>query len=132
MSNSHNKQLLIAALTQGGNRYVISEQLGGFIMQTVSIFGTLQKFLLIPPILVWAFAACSSANAQGLGTIVGTVTDPSGGVLPSVTITVIAEGTSAERSVASNAQGYYVQKGITLLADQSVTANVGLKIQQAK
>lgn len=41
------------------------------------------------------------------GTILGTVTDPSGAVLPNVTITVINQGENTSREVVSDAQGNY-------------------------
>ena len=121
-------------------------------MQTTFV-SKINSFFPFVLTVIFACGLASHANAQGLGTIVGTVTDPSGGVLPSVTVTATVEATGASRSTASNAQGYfvipslqparydlrfeapgfagYVQKGITLLADQSVTANAALKIQQA-
>jgi len=94
-----------------------------------------------------------TAHGQGLGTIVGTVTDSSGAVIPSATVKVIQTGTGLERSVATNGQGYFVvpslppsqyelqvtapgfqiyfQKNITLQADQSLTINANLKIGAA-
>ena len=111
---------------------------------------------------IFSFAVCAalcaaftpaSLRGQGLGTIVGTITDPTGAVIPNAKIAVTNEGTELLRNVASNEQGYYVipsllpatydlvveasgfathtQKGIALLADQSLTVNVGLTIQQA-
>ena len=52
--------------------------------------------------------ACAAVHAQGLGTIVGTVTDPSGGVVPNATVKIVEEGTSASRATATDAQGYFV------------------------
>src|SRR6267143_6545147 len=101
--------------------------------------------LLLTPTLIWA---------QGASTIVGTVTDPSGAVIPNAAVQAVNQGTGQSRDVTTNAQGYfvipslqpstydlsvksqgyadYVQKGITLLADQSTTFNVKLSIQQAQ
>jgi hypothetical protein len=45
---------------------------------------------------------------QGLGSIVGTITDPSGAVVPTATITVINPATGFTRHAGSNAQGYFV------------------------
>ncbi|HKA01980.1 MAG TPA: carboxypeptidase regulatory-like domain-containing protein, partial [Candidatus Solibacter sp.] len=97
-----------------------------------------------------ALALASLAHAQGVGTIVGTVTDPSGAVVSSATVLVKQSGTGQERSTATNAQGYYVvpslppsrydvevtapgfrtftQKNITLQADQSLTVNASLQV----
>jgi hypothetical protein len=95
-----------------------------------------------------SFAA--TAYGQGFGTIVGTVTDSSGAVVPAATVRIIQTGTQLARSVATNAQGYFVvpslqpsqydvvisapgfrssyQKNITLQADQSLTINASLEI----
>jgi hypothetical protein len=92
------------------------------------------------------------ALSQGFGTIVGTVTDASGAVVPNAEVIATNEGTQIARSVAANDQGYYVitslppamydlaveapgfakyiQKRLPLLADQSLTVNVRLMIQQ--
>lgn len=94
-----------------------------------------------------------AARAQGLGTIVGTVTDPSGGVVPSATVRITDQSTSVSRETTTNTQGYYVfpstqpatyslevkaagfspyiRKNIILQADQSATVNVALPVQQA-
>ncbi len=91
--------------------------------------------------------------AQGLGTIVGTVTDPSGAVVPSATVKLTDEATSQVREASSNAGGYYVfpslppatytvsvqatgfspalRKSVELQADQSATVNMTLAVQQA-
>src|SRR5499427_7634786 len=50
-----------------------------------------------------AFAQSTAAN----GTIEGTISDTSGGVLPGVTVTVTNVETGAERSVITNEKGLY-------------------------
>lgn len=94
-----------------------------------------------------------TARAQGLGTIVGTVTDPSGGVVPSAKVKITDQSTSVSRETMTNAQGYYVfpstqpatysldidaagfapyiRKNIVLQADQSATVNVALPVRQS-
>jgi outer membrane receptor protein involved in Fe transport len=91
-------------------------------------------------------------HAQGLSTIVGTVTDPSGGVIPNARVRIVDEGTSQARVTATDARGYYVlpslkpstylltvetpgfsvysRKGIPLQADETVTVNVSLTLAQ--
>jgi hypothetical protein len=86
----------------------------------------------------------------GSGTIVGTVTDPSGAVIPSASIRVVDQNTGSVRQVKANAQGYYVvpslppsvysvtststgfarlrQTNITLLADQHLTVDLQMKM----
>ena len=93
------------------------------------------------------------AAAQGFGTIVGTVTDPSGSVIPGVKVTATDQGTGISRSVVANDQGYFVipalhpstyditataagfatfsQNSVTLLADQNLTLAVQMKVGQA-
>ena len=89
-----------------------------------------------------AFAQSQAAN----GSIEGTVSDSSGGVLPGVTITVTNIGTGLERSMVTNEKGLYrapllplgtyrvvaelqgfkrfEQSGITLSVGQSAVVNV--------
>lgn len=101
-----------------------------------------------------AFMIPATLCAQGMASLNGTITDPSGAVVPSATVKVINQSTGLSRTVTSNTGGYYVapqlqpstyslevnakgfrtfvQKGITLLADQSTTANVVLRLGAAK
>ncbi len=55
-----------------------------------------------------------TVHAQGLGTIVGTVTDPSGGVVPNATVRIVEEGTSRNRETATDTRGYYVLPSLGL------------------
>lgn len=90
---------------------------------------------------------------QGLGTIVGTVSDPSGAAIASARVTVTDPGTGQMREETTNEQGYFVipalkpakydvgvvapgfgpfnQNGVVLLADQSITVNTTLTIGKA-
>ena len=90
------------------------------------------------------------AFGQVSGSIVGTVTDPSGAVVPGATITVTDIGTGASRTTTSNQQGAYSlsamrpsqykitveapafrtfsQTNVTLLANQSLTVNAQLVV----
>jgi hypothetical protein len=95
--------------------------------------------------------SCASlALGQGSGSIVGTVTDPSGALVPGAEVTITETGTMFSRSATTDEQGYYVipslrpanyglkvtaqgfrqyeQKEFTLLADQTLTVNVGLQL----
>src|SRR5260370_21957053 len=91
-----------------------------------------------------------SRFAEGLGTIGGNVVDPSGALIPGAKVTITEVGTGLTRSAASDEQGRYVipslrpatyeltsenpgfskfvQRGITLLADQSLTLNITLRV----
>jgi len=89
-------------------------------------------------------------HAQGLGSIVGTISDPSGSVLSAATIKVRDAGTGFTRTATTNSEGYFVisalkpsqyditvemagfrtyaQKQLTLLADQTLTVNASLVV----
>jgi hypothetical protein len=88
------------------------------------------------------------AGAQGLGTIVGTVTDATGAVIPDAAVRLRQTDTGIERTAKANAQGYFSlpslppsvyeievtsagfepfrRVGIVLGVDQSVTVNAQL------
>ena len=100
-------------------------------------------------LLLAAFCA-AGLHAQGYGTISGTVTDPSGAVVASASVTATQPLTGAIRTVETGKDGVYVfttllpnaysisvtaagfqtytQTGIVLQADQALTVNVGLKV----
>lgn len=57
---------------------------------------------------VFVLLAQVSANAQAVtGTVVGTVTDATGAVLPASTVTITNVGTNTSRSIATDANGYF-------------------------
>ncbi len=89
------------------------------------------------------------SHAQGLGSIVGTVTDPSGAAVASARITAKQVGTGFSREAVSDSQGYYVisslqpsqhslsveasgfsttKDDVTVLADQTLTVNFNVKL----
>src|SRR4029077_5100299 len=93
------------------------------------------------------------SHAQGLGSILGTVTDPSGAAIVSAKITVTQAGTSFSRWAISNSDGSFVisslspsdysltteakgfslaKQNVTLLADQSLTVSVKMQLGMAK
>lgn len=95
----------------------------------------------------------SFACVQGLGEIVGTVSDPSGVVIPDAKITVISGGTGLTGFVITNAEGHdvipsknlatydlsvekagfrmYTQQEITFLANQTITVSAKPQLRQA-
>ena len=101
-------------------------------------------------LLLFSFSMFTSVSfAQGQGSIVGTVTDPSGAVLSNAKITVIETGTGSSRTTTTDSQGYYVvpsvrpaqyaisvessgfrteKQEVTVLADQALTVNVHLQL----
>src|SRR5438105_5576050 len=102
--------------------------------------------LLIVLLSVCAFAQSQAAN----GSIEGTVSDVSSGVLPGVTVTIANTDTGTERSVTTNENGFYralllplgryrvvaelqgfkkfERSGITLEAGETATINVTLDV----
>jgi Carboxypeptidase regulatory-like domain/TonB dependent receptor len=90
------------------------------------------------------------SHAQGLGSILGRVTDPAGASVAGAQVTATQEGTGFSRAASTDTDGFYVlpslqpatysltveakgfntskEHGITLLADQTLTVNMGLKL----
>ncbi|HSL22304.1 MAG TPA: TonB-dependent receptor [Vicinamibacterales bacterium] len=103
-------------------------------------------FAVLTLCAVPAFGQSQAIN----GTIEGTIVDPSGAVLPGVTVTVTNMDTGTSRSVVTNENGVYrapllplgayfvsaelsgfrkfEQKGITLAAGQAVVLNISLSV----
>src|ERR1044071_5077871 len=95
-------------------------------------------------------AFTGSAHAQALGAITGTVTDPSGAGVPKAKVTATEVETSFARSITSDDSGHYtlpslrptaytlaieaagfdryVQQNIVLVADQTATIDVQLRV----
>src|ERR1035441_101245 len=102
--------------------------------------------------IVFLFISCATArlHAQGYAKIVGTVTDTSGAVIPSASVTATQTQTGAVTTVKSGGDGAcllpallpsnysisvsakdfenYTQTGIVLQADQSITVNVKMVV----
>lgn len=98
-------------------------------------------------------AACGFLNAQGLGTITGTVIDPSGGAIPLANVKLTDVATAVSRDAVTGPQGYFVFKAlrpstyslsveaggfakfmrreIVLQADQTLTVNASVAVGQA-
>jgi hypothetical protein len=101
-------------------------------------------------LLLVSVGACS---AQSTATLAGTVTDPTGAVVPSASVKVRSLATNMVRETVSDSAGAYVMpslqpgdyeirttaagfgtsviKSVTLQVDQSVTANVKLNVQSS-
>src|SRR5262245_20471706 len=63
---------------------------------------------LFSALFVLALASPVLAQSQGAnGSIEGTISDSSGGVLPGVTVTITNTGTGTERNVVTNEKGIY-------------------------
>jgi hypothetical protein len=89
------------------------------------------------------------SSAQGMGSIVGTVTDPSGAVLAGAKVTATEIGTGLARATTADSQGYFVipsvkpaeytvtiespgfrteRNNVTVQADQALTLNAHLQL----
>lgn len=95
----------------------------------------------------------ASLHAQGYGTISGTITDPTGAVIPGATVTAVQSQTGRKMVAISGTNGGYVfptllpsnydflvtapgfrdfsQTGIVLQANQALTVNVNLQVGAA-
>src|SRR6266566_2662411 len=108
---------------------------------------------IVCTLLLLAGALCvvsTVARAQALGVITGGVTDPSGAAVPRAHVTATETGTGFERSITTDDTGHYTvpslrpteysltveasgfskyfQKNIRLIADQTATIDVQLKV----
>ena len=103
------------------------------------------RFFLIASVVLCCVSS-SAAWAQGFGTISGSVTDPTGAAISAANVVVTELATAQSRTAVSGPDGYYVlnslrpavyalsvdqsgfkkfvQTGIVLLANQSLTVNV--------
>src|SRR6266404_5036352 len=90
------------------------------------------------------------SQAQGLGSIAGRITDPEGASVPNAKVTAVQVGTGFSRAALSDPEGLFVipslqpatynlsveangfstsrESGIVLLADQTLTVNMSLKL----
>src|SRR2546425_1673159 len=57
---------------------------------------------------IWVTATIAHSQAAFTGTILGVVTDQSGGVLPGASVTVVNEGTGEKQSFLTDDSGTYV------------------------
>jgi Carboxypeptidase regulatory-like domain len=93
------------------------------------------------------------SRAQGLGSITGRITDPAGASVSGAQVTATQEGTGFSRTATTDTEGLYVipslqpamytltveakgfstarENAITLLADQTLTVNVAVKLGMA-
>lgn len=113
----------------------------------------MKQLRLLLTLLVSALMTTGTAAVfaqAGSGTIVGTISDPSGAVIPSASIKVTNQNTGQVRVVTANQQGYFVvpslapsvytvavnsngfaaikRTDITLLADQHLTLDLQMKL----
>jgi hypothetical protein len=119
----------------------------------VKLKESLQLSFLALTVLLAVCALTTTARAQALGAITGTVTDGSGAPIPSAYVTATEAGTGFERSMLTDETGHYtvpnlrptqynltveaggfrrfVENGIKLEADQTATLQVRLEVGAA-
>ena len=108
---------------------------------------------LLAILAIVALCPCLMLAQQTLGGITGEVTDPTGGVIPNATATVVEEGTSLTRAARTNGTGSYTfvnlpigtytltysadgfqsqkTQHIAVQADRTATVNATLKVGEA-
>src|SRR5438094_2581483 len=106
----------------------------------------MRRWTLFGLIVLCMLALSAPARAQGFGKIVGTVSDPSGAVIPNAKLTATEAGKGFSRTASTDSDGYFVldslrpaqydltieatgfhtfvQKAVNLLTDQTLTLNV--------
>lgn len=110
----------------------------------------MRRFPVLCTLLVFLLAGAGAYAQAGSGTIVGTVTDPSGAVIPMASVKVADQNTGSVREVKANDQGYFVvpslapsvysittssngfaqakRTNVTLLADQHLTVDLQMQL----
>jgi hypothetical protein len=68
--------------------------------------------LAVTHTIIWICLFSPISRSQGLGNIVGTVTDPSGAVLANAKVTALETTTGASRAVLTSTTGGYVIPGL--------------------
>ena len=65
-------------------------------------------FRILPIVALFLAALCASAQSGNAGTVRGTLTDPSGAVVPNVVIHLINDVSGFDQTETTNAQGQFV------------------------
>src|SRR4051812_7479109 len=63
-------------------------------------------------VAMWALLSSPAMGQIGAGTLVGTVVDQAGAVVPGATVTVTSSGTNASRRLATGRDGHYAFGGL--------------------
>jgi hypothetical protein len=79
--------------------------------------------LFLSSVLLMAFAVQTASAQDVFGRISGTVTDPSGAVVPKATVTITNEATKVKRSIETDETGFYV-------APNLIAASYSVKVEQ--
>jgi Carboxypeptidase regulatory-like domain/TonB dependent receptor len=79
-------------------------------MENITLGWKQGRTLLLLPAMAWLFA--QMASAQGGGTITGTVTDPSGGLVSQATVSILNEATQVKTQAATTSSGAYTASNL--------------------
>jgi hypothetical protein len=97
----------------------------------ISLFNKIT--LLVSVVIIFALSPANQcAFAQETGQILGTVTDPSGAVVPDVTVTVRNLGTNAVRTVTTGSSGAFVVTGLQPATYEVVITSAGFQTHTAR
>src|SRR5260370_31820268 len=110
------------------------------------------KAIAVGSVILGALFAWSLFGQSDSGTIVGTVTDAGGAVIPNATVTISNDGTGLIRNAVTNASGQYradafptgrititveqpgfqkmIRSGLTLTAADTLTVNIDLRVPE--
>ena len=124
-------------------------ELGVIVANNTRKGKTEMKKISFVTVFVLLFVPLSS-HAQGLGSIVGRVNDPAGASVAGAQVTATQEGTGFSRSATADSEGLFTipslqpatynlsveakgfsterERGVVLLADQTLTVNISLKL----
>src|SRR5580692_512585 len=124
-------------------------ELGVIVANNTRKGKTEMKKISFVTVFVLLFVPLSS-HAQGLGSIVGRVNDPAGASVAGAQVTAMQEGTGFSRSATADSEGLFTipslqpatynlsveakgfstekESGVVLLADQTLTVNISLKL----
>ena len=101
-----------------------------FVRTVYTVKHRLSGWTAFLPLLLLCLPILASAQEA---TIVGTVTDPSGAVVPNVAILVTNVDTGATRSLLTNDVGQYVVPGLPIgKYDLTAKAALGFKVEESK
>src|SRR5215475_313041 len=101
------------------------------LVRRLSSFSKLNNLKYLLPLLLIAFALPTRTLAQN-ATVVGTVTDPSGGVVTGVTITITNTETGAVKTFTTNDTGQYVVPDMPIGHYNVKASATGFKVAERK
>ena len=93
------------------------------ISNRLTLIGKIIRFAILLACVVWLAAPLSAQSTTATGSIQGTLTDPSGAVVPNAKIKITNKGTGQSLTLITSSAGTY-NSGALVPADYSVRAEV--------